>query len=116
MSYCAFADVASQFPHIPEDGWGTGNVPDQARPEEIIAENDQLIDSYLSLRFEVPFGPAPTSVARISRDLTVCDAPEPVMLAFCTVTGRRPQAGSPAPRGRRVNLGPAWACAAAGRA
>ena len=82
--YCTSAAVKAQLPHL--DGeWGLGAVPDNDHVEEIIEEHDQLIDSYLTVRFVVPFDTVPDAVSQISRDLTVSkvralifsDSPDP---------------------------------------
>jgi len=75
MAYCAYADIKKNLPEetlvqlTDDEGVGTAN---QARISEAIAQADAEINSYLGIKYTVPFtAPIPDIVKQLSVNMSI---------------------------------------------
>jgi phage gp36-like protein len=73
MAYCTINDIEKMIPVIEmaELTAESGNTPDSNVVSEAIAKADAEIDSYLGVKYTVPFSSAPARVKSLSEDISI---------------------------------------------
>jgi phage gp36-like protein len=73
MAYCVQADIEKLVPEIElaELTTESGNDPDADVVAECISKADAEIDSYLGIKYKVPFSSAPGRVKSLSEDISI---------------------------------------------
>ncbi len=73
MAYCTQEDLLKMIPlpELAELTADSGDIPDSYVVKEAIDKADAEIDSYLGLRYTVPFSPVPARVKALSVDLAI---------------------------------------------
>lgn len=76
MAYCTLSDIEKRLPEADlleltdDDGAG---VVDEDKVDAAIADADEEIDAFLSVRYGLPFTTTPALVARFSATLAICN-------------------------------------------
>jgi hypothetical protein len=78
--YLTPAQVQTELPHY-ADKWGEGALPTEKWLSSRIEFNDARIDSYLGVRFAVPFDPVPAVIGELSVRYTVLDVQDRILIA-----------------------------------
>lgn len=73
MAYCAQDDIEKLIPEqeLAELTAESGDTPDSDVVTEAIAKADAEIDSYLGVKYTVPFSSAPARVKSLSEDIAI---------------------------------------------
>ena len=73
MAYCTQADIEKLIPaqELAELTTESGGTPDADVVTECIAKADAEIDSYLGVKYTVPFSSAPARVESLSQDIAI---------------------------------------------